>query len=57
MKKNNFWKWFWRIVRFPFILAMWVVSCLILGIITSVDWLINPDKWNSLNRKEEKNGY
>jgi len=49
-------KWMWRIVRFPFVLAIWILGSASVGLIVSCDWLIKPDKWNSLNRKEEKNG-
>lgn len=47
-------KWVWRVVRFPFVLATWVVSCLFVGIVAPFDWLINPSKWNGFDRKDFK---
>lgn len=47
-------KWAWRIARFPFVLAIWVVGCVIAGVTAACDWLINPDKWNGINRKGDK---
>lgn len=48
-------KWMWRVLLFPFVLVIWLAGGIAMGIVVSCDWLINPDKWNSLNRKEEKN--
>ena len=45
-------KWTWRLVRFPFVLVIWVVICVYLGLVASSDWLYNPDKWNGLKRKD-----
>jgi len=49
-------KWFWRVLLFPFVVAIWLSAGIIMGLVIPCDWLINSDKWNGLNRKEEKNG-
>ena len=46
-------KWAWRVVRFPFVLAIWLVGGIVMGIVAPCDWLVNPSKWNGLNRKED----
>lgn len=48
--------WVLRVLLFPFVLAIWILGSAIVGLVVSCDWLINPDEWKGLNRKEEKNG-
>lgn len=43
----------WRIIRFPFVLAIWLVACNIISLVASCDWLIYPSKWNGLEKKED----
>ena len=47
-------KWVWRVVRFPFVLAIGTLGSTIVGLVVSCDWLINPDKWNGFDRKDFK---
>ena len=49
-------KWVWRVVRFPFVVAIWLLGSIIVGLVVSCDWLVNPNKWNDYERKEENNG-
>ena len=46
-------KWTWRVVRFPFVMAIWLLGgIIIVGLIAPFDWLINPSKWDGFKRKE-----
>ena len=47
-------KWVWRVARFPFVLAIWLLGGIIMGLVAPCDWLVNPSKWNGLNRKDLK---
>ena len=47
-------KWAWRVVRFPFVLAIWLVGGIVMGIVAPCDWLVNPSKWNGFDRKDFK---
>lgn len=39
---------------FPFVVAIWLLGGIVMGLVVPFDWLVNPDKWDGLNRKEEK---
>ena len=44
--------WTLRVLLFPFVVAIWLLGGIVMGLVVPFDWLINPSKWNGFNRKD-----